>query len=133
MQDESGELRDYKFFCFNGNVPYFRVDYGRSNQHHATFFNKDFEEVEISVPDFPKEQDAKIVLPNNIKEMMSLAIKLSEGFPFIRIDFFSCNNKWYLSEFTFAPGGGTTHYPDGFNKELGELFKLPQNTNAPLA
>lgn len=124
MKDESGELRDYKFFCFDGNVPYFRVDYGRSNQHHATFFNNNFEEVDISVPDFPKEQNVKIALPDNIKEMMSLAVKLSNGFPFIRIDFFSCNNKWYLSEFTFAPGGGTTHYPDAFNRELGELLTI---------
>lgn len=126
MEDESGELRDYKFFCFDGNVPYFRVDYGRCNQHHATFFNSNFNEVEISVPDFPKEKDVIITLPENIKEMHSLAKELSKGFPFIRIDFFSCNNKWYLSEFTFAPGGGTTHYPKDFNRELGELFILPE-------
>lgn len=126
MEDESGELRDYKFFCFDGNVPYFRVDYGRKNQHHATFFNSKFEEVNISVPDFPKECGADIKLPDNIVEMYSLAKSLSVGFPFIRIDFFSCNNKLYLSEFTFAPGGGTTHYPEDFNKELGALFKLPR-------
>lgn len=125
MKDESGELRDYKFFCFDGNVPYFRVDYGRSNQHHATFFNSKFEEMDISVPDFPKERDVRISLPENIREMYSLAKSLSKGFPFIRIDFFSCNGRLYLSEFTFAPGGGVTHYPDHFNKELGDLFLLP--------
>ena len=126
MEDDSGELRDYKFFCFDGNVPYFRVDYGRSKQHHATFFNSKFEEVDISVPDFPKENDVTITLPNNIEEMYNIAKSLSKGFPFIRIDFFSCNNKWYLSEFTFAPGGGTTHYPAAFNKELGDMFHLPK-------
>lgn len=126
MQDESGELRDYKFFCFNGHVPYFRVDYGRSNKHHACFFNEEYKELDISVPDFPKEDGVKIDLPDTIAEMHKLARQLSEGFPFIRIDFFSCNNKIYLSEFTFAPGGGVTHYPDMFNKELGELFHLPK-------
>ncbi len=125
MQDESGELRDYKFFCFDGKVPYFRVDYGRSNRHHACFFDKDFNEIDVSVPDFPKEEGKIIELPDTVREMYRMATLLSNGFPFIRIDFFSCNGKIYLSEFTFAPGGGVTHYPDHFNKELGDLFLLP--------
>lgn len=125
MEDESGELRDYKFFCFDGTAPYFRVDYGRTNQHHATFFNDKKEELDISVPSFPKDENTVIMLPDSTDEMFRIAKFLSKGFPFIRVDFFSCNNKVYIGELTFAPGGGVSPYPYDFNKELGDLLKLP--------
>ena len=126
MEDESGELRDYKFFCFNGHVPYFKVDYGRMNVHHANYYDSNFQELEMSVPGETKDKSVQIVFPSNIRQMYELAKNLSVGFPFIRIDFFSCNNKLYVSEFTFAPGGGVINYPYDFNKVLGDLFTLPQ-------
>lgn len=125
MEDESGELRDYKFFCFNGKTPYFRVDYGRKKHHCATWFNDKKEELDISVSSFPKDNNIKINLPRNVDKMFSLAKELSKGFPFVRVDFFSCNERIYLSELTFAPGGGCSPYPEWFNKELGEMFVLP--------
>lgn len=129
MQDESGELRDYKFFCFDGTTPYFRVDYGRKQQHHATFFDENKNELDISVSTFTKDSKTNIILPNSIDEMFRIAKLLSKGFPFIRVDFFSCNNIIYLAELTFAPGGGVTPYPYDFNKKLGELFRLPIEIN----
>ena len=126
MQDEHGELRDYKFFCFDGKVAYFRVDYGRKQQHHATWYDTNKNELDLSVDSFTKDENTKIVLPKTIDTMYSLAMELSKGFPFIRVDLFSCHDKIYLSELTFAPGGGVTPYPDWFDKELGEMFVLPR-------
>lgn len=126
MQDEYGELRDYKFFCFDGFVPYFCVDYGRmDNRHHRVFFNAKKEKTDLSVSSFSLEENKAIGLPQNIDEMFDIAKKISVGFPFIRVDFFSCNNQLYISELTFAPGGGVTPYPIDFQKELGSYFKLP--------
>lgn len=125
MEDEYGELRDYKFFCFDGKVPYFRVDYGRKEGHHATWFNENLEELDITIPTFPKDTGAKIELPKDIGRMFEIAELLSEGFPFVRVDFYYCNNKIYLSEMTFAPGGGVSPYPTAFNEDLGRRFKLP--------
>ena len=39
MEDEYGELRDYKFFCFDGEIPVFKVDYGRAHLHHANYYD----------------------------------------------------------------------------------------------
>ena len=125
MQDEYGELRDYKFFCFDGKAPYFRVDYGREKQHHATFFDSDLNELDISVPSFPKEEGVKIDLPKDIDQRVGMAKTLSKGFPFVRVDFFYCNGKPYLAEMTFAPGGGVSPYPEEFGRKLGEMLKLP--------
>ena len=124
MEDESGELRDYKFFCFDGNVPYFKIDYDRAKKHHANYYDASYHELDMSVPGETKDETVEIKLPANISEMMSLAQRLSRGFPFVRIDFFSCNGKLYLSEFTFAPGGGVIKYPKEFQMELGEMLRL---------
>lgn len=127
MEDESGELRDYKFFCFDGDVPYFKVDYGRMDMHHANYYDLNLKELDMDLKTSPIDRNVKIKLPENVNEMFELASKLSKGFPFIRVDFFSCQGKLYLSELTFAPGGGVLPYPDWFNKELGERLILPKD------
>lgn len=33
--------------------------------------------------------------------------------------------KIYLSEMTFAPGGGCIRYPEWFDREMGKKFSLP--------
>lgn len=35
LEDPTGELKDYKFFCFNGEVKFFKIDFGRFTNHHA--------------------------------------------------------------------------------------------------
>ena len=35
------ELRDYKFFCFNGKVEVFKIDIGRFIEHHANYYDRD--------------------------------------------------------------------------------------------
>lgn len=126
LQDEYGELRDYKFFCFDGKVPYFRVDYNRWKQHHATWYDENKKELDISDRDFPKDENANIVLPETTDEMLSIAAKLSKDFPFIRVDMFSCFGKIYMSEFTFAPGGGLNYFSREFNEILGNHLVLPK-------
>ena len=35
------ELKDYKFFCFNGKVKFFKVDFGIFVEHHANNYDTD--------------------------------------------------------------------------------------------
>ena len=63
IDKELNELRDYKFFCFNGKVEYFKVDFDRFINHKANYYNREgiiqpFGE-EVCPPDFER----KIVLP----------------------------------------------------------------------
>lgn len=34
-QDSFEKLKDYKFFCFDGKVKFFKIDFGRFVEHHA--------------------------------------------------------------------------------------------------
>lgn len=57
--------------------------------------------------------------------MISLAEKLSEDEPFLRVDFYNVNGKIYFGELTFYPASGmlpwTTEEAD---KEIGKYLKL---------
>lgn len=37
--DKSGDLKDYKVFCFNGQPEYVKVDYDRFSDHHANYYD----------------------------------------------------------------------------------------------
>lgn len=39
---KSHELYDYKFFCFNGKVKLFKIDFDRFTEHHANYWEKSF-------------------------------------------------------------------------------------------
>ena len=59
--------------------------------------------------------------------MLNVAAKLSEDFPFSRIDLYSVAGKVYFGEITFYPWSGYMEFePDEFDFTLGEKFKLPE-------
>lgn len=59
--------------------------------------------------------------------MIKLAEKLSEGIPFVRIDFYENNGQVYFGEFTFFPGGGMEEFtPIEWDYKLGEWIHLPE-------
>ena len=39
FKTEYDELKDYKFFCFNGKVRFFKVDFGRFVEHHVNYYD----------------------------------------------------------------------------------------------
>lgn len=127
LVDDFGELRDYKFFCFDGNPAFFKVDYDRFNQHHANYYNSKQELLDVIENVCPPDPNTEIVLPDTVNKMFEIASELSKGFPFIRVDFYSVFGKIYLSEMTFNPGGGFNFYdPIAFNKTMGDMFILPK-------
>ena len=56
--------------------------------------------------------------------MKELAAVLSQGHPFIRIDFFNVNGKLYFGEFTFYDWGGMKPLNSKWEKKLGDLIDL---------
>lgn len=103
---ESAGLMDYKFFCFNGKVRFFKVDFGRFVEHHANYYSPGGELLEFGEQGLEPDPNYPIELPNNIGEMISLAEKLSINEPFLRVDFYNVNGKIYFGELTFYPASG---------------------------
>lgn len=127
MVDESGvELKDYKFFCFNGEVKCFKVDFDRFIAHRANYYDRNaclmpFGEVDCG-PDFSRQ----IELPDNLKEMRCVAEKVAVGHPFIRVDLYNINGKIYFGEITFFPAAGLGRFePEEWDYTLGSWLRLP--------
>ena len=43
IDNQIDDLRDYKFFCFNGKVKLFKVDFDRQVNHRANYYNRNAE------------------------------------------------------------------------------------------
>ncbi len=132
LEDEYGGLVDYKIYCFSGKPRFIEIHAGRFIRHKAGFLDINFHKLPISCPGYPFPDNVK--KPDNLKEMIRVAYKLSRIFPFIRVDLYSVKNKIYFGELTFTPANGLLMYdPPEVDYQLGELidlskFKKNQNT-----
>ena len=128
MAQIDDQLYDYKVFCFNG-VPhcfYVATDHFPGQLSHISFYDLNWDRLNVRYGEHP---NCDVEKPAHFDEMLRIAEKLSEGFPFLRVDFFDVGEKVYLSELTLYPGAGQTPYhPESFNQELGDLFILPKET-----
>ena len=107
MEDSSGGLIDYKFFCFNGYVDCVMVCLDRHiNDVKFYFFDKDWRIKKLNKRGLMVSDDFKIDKPICIDKMFEIAAILSKDLPFCRIDLYECNDKIYFGEFTFFPDSG---------------------------
>ena len=127
MVDESGkELKDYKLFCFNGQPQFLKIDFNRYINHHANYYSLDGELLPFGEKAYPRDISSKLLLPDNLGTMIELAKSLSSGMPFVRVDFYSINNKVYFGELTLYPASGMGALdPREWDSKLGELLTLP--------
>lgn len=126
--DESKELRDYKFLCFNGQVKFLFIatDRQKREEPYFNFFDRDgnampFAQGHPVNPNVPH-------LPKNFVLMKQLAEKLSKGEAHMRVDFYEVNNKVYFGEITFFHFGGMVPFtPPQWDEKIGDWLKLPLN------
>ena len=128
-QMDDDQLYDYKAFCFDGKPHCFYVatDHFPGQLSHISFYDLNWNRLDVRYGEHPNCDVAK---PKHFAEMLDIAQRLSEGIPFVRVDFFEAEDRPLLSEMTFYPGGGQTPFhPESFNRELGDLFVLPERKN----
>ena len=127
MEDkETNELRDYKFFCFDGKVKFMFVATDRSI--HDTKFN--FYDLNFNLLPFTQHypnDKRNIVKPKNFDKMVKLAETLSKDIPHVRVDFYEVNGKIYFGEFTFYHFSGFVPFsPEVWDEKIGRMLKLPK-------
>ena len=110
LEDDSGELRDYKIVCINGEAKYMHIDEGRFSTHRRIFVDENGQLMHDGFDYKLYENGKKIPFGENQKKMFEIARKLCKPFPHVRIDFYECNGKIYFGEFTFFSGSGFTYY-----------------------
>lgn len=127
MEDESGELRDYKIFCFNGIPQIFLLYKDRYDDKKMTidFFDEQRNWLNLTHPEFDRSTE-KPALPDCFERIFSLAKILSQSIPFVRCDFYIVNGSIYFGEMTFYPTSGFAPYkPFSWEEKMGSWLKLP--------
>ena len=131
MEDESGfELKDYKVQNFNGQPKMIQVDYGRFENHKRNLYTTDWEYIRGAIL-YPTDESHVIDKPKCLHTLLSLASKLSEGFPYVRSDFYIIADKIYFGELTFQHGSGFEKMtPEKLNITMGEWINLPMGSDS---
>ena len=130
MVDESGtELKDYKFFCFDGKCKMLFIATGRNTGDvKFDFYDPDFNHLPFvqGHPWTTKE----IKKPEGFSKMIALAEELSKGFRHVRVDLYDINGKIYFGELTFFHFSGNVPFePEIWDYKIGEWLKLPETEN----
>lgn len=121
------ELKDYKFHCFNGEPKVFKVDWGRFTEHHSNYYGVDGSLIQLGEVDSPPIYDEDLQLPTNLKEMIQIARKLSEGLPYARVDLYNVDGKILFGEITLFQASGFRPFIDSaWDELLGSWLTLPQ-------
>lgn len=118
-------LLDYKFFCFDGKSEFLYVmgDREVGEKVKVRLFDREFKRLPVlRVGD---EDIGDVVEPINYQQMLTVAEKLGEHFPHVRVDLYSVNGKIFFGEMTFFNASGYMMYdPDSFDIEIGKRWKL---------
>lgn len=125
LVDESGkELKDYKFFCFNGKVRYIQVDFERFSNHKRNIYDTNWQFQNFKI-EYPNDPNTTINKPNQFVKMIEIAETLSKNIAHLRVDLYSINDKIFFGELTFHHGSGTEcFYPKEWDYKFGDLIKL---------
>lgn len=121
------ELRDYKFFAFDGEAKIMFVASDRQKENEETkfdFFDMDYNH--LSFTNGHPNAETLPEKPEKFEQMKELAGKLSKGIPHIRVDFYEVDGNIYFGELTFFHWSGFEPFkPETWDYEIGKYIKLP--------
>lgn len=118
-------ITDYKFFCFNGKPEFIYVsnDLVHDRQAQIGFFYLDGKKMPLKREDYT--DIPSVELPSFFDEMHNVAKELCKDFPFVRVDFFIANGRYYFAELTFTPSACMMPFnPDKYDLEWGKMLDI---------
>ena len=127
LEDDNYEdLHDYKFFCFNGKVKCFKIDFERFVNHRANYYDRNCKLLPFGERVCPPIFQRDLHIPATIEKMIEMAEVLSKNMPFVRVDFYDVNGRIYFGEMTFFPSSGFGKFTEEeWDLTLGSWIKLP--------
>ena len=126
MEDHvDGELRDYKFFCFDGEPKALFVASDRTDtQVFFDYFDMEFNHLDIKQK-YPHAAKP-LRKPDTFEQMAKYARVLSSGFPHVRVDFYEVDGRLYFGELTFYHFSGFMPFePQKWDRIFGDWLRLP--------
>ena len=129
MADDTGDgLRDYKFYCFNGEPKFMLIAtdrFEKDTETKFTYFDMDFNRLPFSWSG--PIDSRKLEKPSTFNEMREIAEKLSAGIPHVRVDLYESAGKVFFGELTFYDSSGTEKIdPPEWDEIIGSWLELPE-------
>lgn len=120
-------LLDYKVHVFNNSEPIILVYCDRAEgklaekaYYDCNWNGIDLSEGESETFDCPRTE--------HLEHVLSANKQLADGFPFVRVDWYECEDRLWLGEMAFTPASGVKHFvPPEWSREFGRWIDL----NAP--
>ena len=114
---------DYKFMCSNGKVLFAWVDTDRFKGHRRDVYDIDFRRLDVRIAYSPSGKS--LDKPKDWEEMLSLAARLSEGIPIVRVDFYDTSDGVRFGEMTFTSDAALGKYePFSWAQEMAGKIDL---------
>lgn len=119
-----GEPIDYKIHCFGG-VPQFISVYKNRHSHPVCAnYSPDWELSPFITTGYRAE--GVFPRPNQLKRMLEIAVSLSRGLYYCRVDLYEVQEQVYFGELTLLPAAGLLVFsPDSYDRHWGERILLP--------
>lgn len=123
LSGEGGQLKDYKIYCFDGR-PYI---VGVISDRFISAEGGTFSYYDLAWNLLPVTKlghtNAQTPKPRQLEEMLRLAARLSQGFPFMRVDLYLSEGRILVGELT--PFSGNHFDWQELDREMGKRFILP--------
>lgn len=124
VQDSKGELPEFKFFCFHGEVYYCWFILETETERYGNIYDLEWE---LQPWKFKGRDNTPYTIskPSNFEKMVEIAKILSSGFSHVRVDLYNVDGKIYFGEMTFTSAGGYRLItPEKYNYMIGDLWTL---------
>jgi hypothetical protein len=125
LKEEGRDLYEYQLWCFLGNIEFISVILGPHEKNEKLSYDIDWNLLPF-VTSYPK-MTHRIEKPDNLDTLVKLAKTLSDGFIFVRVDFYIKDSKIYFGEMTFTPACGLVSWtPQEYDTLFGSKMILPK-------
>jgi hypothetical protein len=123
ISDSTGDLKDYKFFCFYGEPQFVQVDGDRFTNHRRDIYDLNWNK--LSVRFFYENLPEPVAQPEKLYDMLQICRKLSREFAFVRVDLYFAYGRIYFGELTYSPDNGLKPFdPVRYDQIFGEYLDL---------
>ena len=103
------------------------MNYDVETDYHVNWYTPDWKYIEGTTVKDPTNPSVQIDRPKDLELLLDLSKKLSEGIPYLRVDFYINGKGLWFGELTFFPGSGFERFdPDSFDYEIGSWITLPK-------
>ena len=118
-------ISDYKIHTFGGQAKTVQVDFDRFINHKRNIYTaSDWAYIPLSIR-YQTDPDRVIDRPSKLAKMLSIAERLAENIPYMRVDLYFVSGKIYFGEITFYHEAGLNRFtPSEYGAQWGDWIEL---------